>query len=56
VLWRVRGFAGGIAASSLLAFVLTQIDKVLLSRLLTLAEFGTYVLAAALACATLGGP
>jgi O-antigen/teichoic acid export membrane protein len=58
VLWRARGFAGGIAASSLLAFALTQVDKVLLSRLLTLAEFGTYVLAAALAdtLALLAGP
>ena len=57
-LLRVRGFAAGIAASSLLAFALTQVDKLLLSRLLPLAELGTYVLAAALAdtLALLAGP
>lgn len=39
-------FAGGMMAVSLLAILLTQVDKVLLSRLLPLASFGYYTLAA----------
>jgi O-antigen/teichoic acid export membrane protein len=46
---RVRGFATGIAFTSILAFALTQIDKILLSKLLPLADFGLYVLASSLA-------
>ncbi|WP_439534785.1 oligosaccharide flippase family protein [Polymorphobacter sp.] len=41
----VGGFAGGVFAISLLGVVLTQIDKLLLSRLLPLAEFGYFMLA-----------
>ena len=48
-LGRVRRFAGGIALASLLGFALGQIDKLLLTRLLPMAEFGAYLLAATLA-------
>lgn len=41
--WR---FAGGMTGITLLAILLTQIDKVLLSRLLSLEAFGYYTLAA----------
>jgi O-antigen/teichoic acid export membrane protein len=44
--WR---FAGGMMGITLLAILLTQIDKVLLSRLLTLEAFGYYTLAATVA-------
>lgn len=46
---RVRGFASGLALSSLFGFLLTQVDKVLLSRLLPLDEFGRYTLVVSLA-------
>ncbi len=42
---RVRQFAGGMFALSLLAVMLTQIDKLLLFRLLPLDQFGIYMLA-----------
>lgn len=42
-------FAGGVMGVTLLAILLTQIDKVLLSRLLTLEAFGFYTLAASVA-------
>ena len=42
---RVGRFAGGIAAISLLSILLTQVDKVILSRTLTLENFGYYSLA-----------
>lgn len=42
----IRHFAGGMLATSLLATLLTQVDKVLLSRLLSLEDFGYYTLAA----------
>lgn len=45
---KVRGYAGGLALTTLLALFLTQIDKVLLSKLLSLEEFGYYSLAATL--------
>jgi O-antigen/teichoic acid export membrane protein len=40
--WR---FAGGAIGIALLAILLTQVDKVLLSKLLTLSDFGFYTLA-----------
>jgi O-antigen/teichoic acid export membrane protein len=40
-------FAGGMAVTTLLTLLLTQVDKILLSRLLTLESFGYYALAAA---------
>ncbi len=55
---RIRSFASGVAATSILAFLLTQVDKILLSRLLPLPEFGLYMLATSLAdgLALLAGP
>ena len=44
--WR---FAGGMIAISLMVLMVTQIDKVLLSRLLSLGEYGFYTLAAVVA-------
>jgi len=44
--WR---FAGGMMGITLLALLLTQVDKILLTRLLPLETFGYYALAAALA-------
>ena len=46
---RIRTFAGGVFATSLLSVLLTQVDKLLLSRLLPLAEFGYFMLASTLA-------
>lgn len=42
-------FAGGMMGITFLALLLTQVDKVLLSRLLTLGLFGYYTLAATVA-------
>ncbi len=47
-IWR---FAGGMLVISLLALLLTQVDKILLSRLLTLEALGYYLLAAMIATA-----
>ena len=47
-IWR---FAAGMGGITVLAVLLTQTDKVLLSRLLPLAEFGHYALASTLAAA-----
>jgi O-antigen/teichoic acid export membrane protein len=47
VLRAVWVFAATVAANALIGTVLTQLDKVLLSRLLTLEEFGYYALAGA---------
>jgi O-antigen/teichoic acid export membrane protein len=47
VTWR---FSGGLVATTLLGLLLTQVDKVMLSRLLMLETFGYYTLAA-----TVGG-
>ena len=44
--WR---FAGGMVGITVLALLLTQADKILLSKLLTLTEFGYYSLAAVVA-------
>ena len=46
---RVRAFAGGMAATTLLSLLLTQMDKLLLSKLLPLQEFGYYALATSVA-------
>lgn len=46
--WR---FAGGMVGITFLALLLTQVDKILLSRLLTLRDFGYYALAGAVASA-----
>ncbi|MHC1696704.1 MAG: lipopolysaccharide biosynthesis protein [Geobacteraceae bacterium] len=44
--WR---FAGGMMATTFLALLLTQVDKVILSRLLSLEAFGRYCLASVVA-------
>lgn len=49
VLHAVRHFAGGMAIVTVLAVLLTQVDKLLLSRLLPLSEFGYYALAGTVA-------
>lgn len=45
----VKGFAGGIVGTSLLALALSQFDKLLLARLLPLETFAGYSLAATVA-------
>lgn len=45
----IRSFAGGMAATTFLALLLTQIDKILLSRMVSLEAFGYYTLAATVA-------
>jgi O-antigen/teichoic acid export membrane protein len=45
-LWR---FAAGMTGISIVSTVLTQLDKVLLSKMLTLSEFGYYTFAASVA-------
>ncbi len=45
----VRKFAGGMVGITVLSLVLTQIDKVMLSKFLLLKEFGYYTLASSLA-------
>ena len=49
VLHEMRRFAAGMSGISLLATILTQLDKVVLSKMLTLTEFGYYTFAAAVA-------
>lgn len=49
VLASIRSFAGGMAATTFLALLLTQVDKLLLSKLVPLEEFGYYILAASVA-------
>lgn len=49
VIKEVRGFAGGMLVTTILVLLLTQVDKLLLSRLLSLESFGYYMLAATLA-------
>ncbi len=43
---RIRPFAAGVAATTLLVLLLTQVDKLLLSKLVSLEDFGYYALAA----------
>ena len=49
-----RRFATGMLAITALAFLLTQVDKLLLSRLLSLEEYGVYFLSTILAGAAFG--
>lgn len=46
---RVRGFAGGAFFASVLAFFLGQLDKIFLSRALSLEDFSYYAVSVALA-------
>jgi O-antigen/teichoic acid export membrane protein len=45
----IRGFAAGMMATTLLSLLLMQIDKVILSRMLSLEMFGYYTLAGTVA-------
>jgi O-antigen/teichoic acid export membrane protein len=51
LLYKLRGFALGMTGIVALSFVLTQSDKIILSTLLPLDEFGYYTLAATVAAA-----
>ena len=44
-LWHIKTFAGGFLGLTILNIILTQIDKVLLIKLISLSEFGYYTLA-----------
>lgn len=46
---RMRGFAGGVMGVTLLSLALTQADRLILSRVLALDQFGYYALASSLA-------
>ena len=48
LLVRVQGFAAGMSGIAVLSVVLTQSDKLILSKLLTLDQFGFYTLAGVL--------
>lgn len=54
----IRRFAGGMLGITVLVLLLTQVDKILLSRLLTLGDYGYYTLAASVAggLAVVAGP
>lgn len=45
---QVAGFTGGMAATTFVTFLLSQSDKILLSKVLPLREFGYYMLALSL--------
>lgn len=55
---QVRRFAGGVFGITLLGLLLTQVDKLLLSGLLVMADFGYYMLGSTVAGGLylLGGP
>ncbi|NWD09302.1 lipopolysaccharide biosynthesis protein [Pseudomonas gingeri] len=55
---KVRKFAVGVGSVNVLAFLLTQIDKIVLSKILPIKEFGYYMLAWTLGtiCLRLVGP
>lgn len=46
---RIRRFAAGMAATTLLSLLLAQVDKILLSKIVSLKDFGFYTLAASAA-------
>ncbi|VVM48745.1 hypothetical protein PS664_00662 [Pseudomonas fluorescens] len=45
IIKRLGGFAAGVATTNILAFLLMQVDKIILSKILPLKEFGCYMLA-----------
>ena len=49
VLRRVWRFAAGMTGIALVSYLLTQMDKIILSRMLSLSEFGYYMIATAAA-------
>ncbi len=48
-LYGIREFAGGMIGITILTILLTQVDKILLSKLIPLSEFGYYTVAAVVA-------
>jgi O-antigen/teichoic acid export membrane protein len=58
ILWRIKGFVGGFLGFSFLSMALSNIDKVLLIKLLNLHDYGYYILATTVAGAlnVLTGP
>ena len=54
LLKEVRRYAAGMAGTSLVVLILTQTDKLILSKMLTLEDFGYYSLAITLAGTALG--
>lgn len=50
-IYNVFGFASGLIGVSLLSVFLTQLDKLLLSKILSLEQFGFYIVASSLAAA-----
>lgn len=50
-IFEIRHFAGGMMATTFLAILLTQVDKILLSKLISLEAFGYYTLAGTVATA-----
>ncbi len=46
---KIKNFAGGVVGLSILSLLQTQLDKLLLSKLLPLSEYGYYMLASVLA-------
>ena len=51
-LGKIRDFAGGVLGMTVLSMLLTQVDKIMLSKLLSLSEFGYYILASTTAGVT----
>lgn len=49
VLVRIVGFAGGMLGITILSLVLSQVDKIYLSKMLSLSAFGEYTLASVVA-------
>jgi O-antigen/teichoic acid export membrane protein len=49
LLVRTRGFAGGMTMITMASILLTQMDKLILSHVLPLADFGVYAIAGSLA-------
>jgi O-antigen/teichoic acid export membrane protein len=49
ILKEIWGFAAGMTGITILATILTQLDKIILSRILTLQDFGYYTFAATIA-------
>ncbi|UNM21773.1 oligosaccharide flippase family protein [Pseudomonas sp. ArH3a] len=45
IIQRLGGFAAGVGITNILAFLLMQVDKIILSKILPLKDFGCYMLA-----------
>ncbi len=55
LLKQVRRFAGGMAGIAVVSLILAQIDKIVLSKLVSLETFGYYMLAGTVSTMMLGG-